>query len=138
MPKQLDLLLLALSDLAKTHNRLSRAVPDPPTAEREADAALQRVLVLLDDPDITRALTELIPPARDRLLSDPEAFDTELKARRSELIDNETKVMRGIRATETDIARLYVSYEHTREQRERFPQEIDSLKRHLVDVHIST
>jgi len=137
MPRQLDLLLQALRDLTKARERLSRAVPDPATAESEADAALQRALALLDDPEITRALTELIPPARHRLLNSPDEFDTEFKARRSELIAIETKVMRRLGATEDDITQLYLSYQQTRAQREAFPQEVDALERRLVEVHSS-
>jgi hypothetical protein len=110
----------------------------PPLLEWKRTLHFSGSLAFLEDPEIARALTELIPPARDRLLNAPGEFDIELHARRSELIEIETKVTRGLGATESDITRMYLSYQHTREGRETFPEEIDALKRRLVAVHTST
>ncbi len=135
MSRQVGLLLGALRDLAKAHNRLSRAVPNPESAQANADAALERLLVLLDDHGIARALADLMPPARERLLTSPDAFDAELKTRRPEMIQVETTVMHQAGAAADDIRRLYLCHERAREHRAAFPLEIDTLKRHLVEVH---
>ena len=138
MAADLDLLLVRLRELARAHDRLSRAVPDPATAAAVADAALSRVITLLDDPDVARPLVELIPAARERVLGASDEFHVEFRERRSEVLAIETNVTRRLGTTEDDIQRMYVSYERTREKRQAFPQGIEEIKRQLIEVHEST
>ncbi len=138
MPQKLDLLFNRLRDLAKAYDRLSRAVPDPSTAERDADTALERVNALLGDPEIAKVMGELIRAGHHRVLSAPEEFDADLRAKRSEIIEIETKIMRRIGAKEVDISRLYLSYERSRSYRDQFPAEVDDLKQKLTEIHNAT
>jgi hypothetical protein len=138
MAADLDLLLVRLRELARAHQRLSRAVPDPATAAVAADAALLRVITLLDDPDVAGPLSELIPPARERVLGAADEFHAEFKERRSEVVAVEAKVTRRLGTTEEDIQRMYLSYDRARERRQAFPEGIEGIKRQLIEVHEST
>ena len=91
MAADLSLLMVHLRELARAHERLSRAVPDPPTAIAAADTALERVMTLLDDPSIAGPLGELIPAAHDRVVGAAGDFRAEFKERRSELIKIEAE-----------------------------------------------
>ena len=138
MAADLNVLMDRLRELARAHDRLSRAVPDPPTAIAAADAALHRVMTLLDDPNIAGPLGELIPGAHDRVVGAADAFHAEFKERRSELIKIEATVTRRLGTTQEDIEHLYLAYERAYERRHEFPEGIDALKQRLVEVHEST
>ena len=107
MSADLNLLMVRLRELGRAHERLSRAVPDPVRAIATADRALQRVLTLLDDPNIAGPLGGLIADARDRVEGPAQDFHAEIKERRAELIKIETTITRRLGARQEDIERLY-------------------------------
>ncbi len=138
MTNNIDLILLRLRDLAKAHDRLSRGVPDIKSAEAVADNALKEVLKLLENPEITDLLNELIPEARNRLIGAPSAFDHELEARRPELVRVEAAVMQRVGARKRDIEYLYVQYRDVQQYREQFPSDSAALRQSIFDLHEST
>ncbi len=138
MTNNIDLFLLRLRDLAKAHDRLSRAVPDIKSAEEVADNALKEVLKLLEDPEINDLLNELIPGARSRLIEAPSDFDHELETRRPELVRAEVPVMQRAGARKRDIEHLYVQYRDVQQYREKFPSDAAALRQSLIDLHKST
>ena len=131
-------LMVRLRELARAHERLSRAVPNPAAAIATADAALERVMTLLDDPKVAGPLAELIPAARERAGGAAGDFRAEFGQRQSELVKIEATVARRLGITEEDIRRLYRVYERAYERRHQFPDGIDAIKRRLREVHEST
>ena len=138
MAADLNLLMVRLRELGRAHERLSRAVPDPVRAIVRADRALQRVLTLLDDPNIAGPLGDLIADARDRVEGPPQDFHAEFKGRRAELIKIETTITRRLGARQKDIERLYRAYESGYQRRHESPDGIEAMKQRLVAVHEAT
>ena len=138
MGADLDILLNALRELGRAHDRLSRAVPDSETAVAAADMALANVIALLDDPDVAGPLMELISGARERVVGPSEDFPLALRERRSELVPIEAKVTRRLGTTEDDIQRMYAEFERSLERRQVFSGGIDEIKQQLIKVHEST
>lgn len=138
MSADLNLLMVRLRELARAHERLSKAVPDPATAIAVADTAFERVMMLLDDPDVATPLADLIPPARERVVTATDDFRAEFKERRSELIEIETTIMRRLGATQEDIERFYAAYERVHREPHKLPEGVDAIKQRLLEVHECT
>jgi len=137
MEDPVDRLLGALRELARAHDRLSRGIPDPRRAEAAADAALGRVMALLDDPAVARALDSLLPPARDRAEAAPGQFAADLAARRMEMLPVEAAATRRAGVTGEDIERFYRMCEHGRWQPADFPDGVQALRRQLTEAHVN-
>ena len=138
MPDNIDLFLLRLRDLTKAHDRLSRGVPNIKSAEAVSDNALKEVLELLDSPEITEGLNELIPGARDRLIGAPRDFDHELEARRPELVHVEAAIVQRAGARKRDIEYFYNLYRDVQQDREQFLTDSTDLGQSIIDLHEST
>jgi len=134
----LDTLLNSLRDLARAHDRLSRAVPDPETAVAAVDAALANVVTLLDDPGVAGPLMELIAGARERAGGASGGSPLAFAERRPELVAIEAKLTRRLGTTEDDLHRMYAAFERSRERLEVFSGGIDDIKQQLIKVHEST
>jgi hypothetical protein len=134
MEAKLDRLLRGLRDLSKSYDRLSRAVPDPKEAEHNADAALQAVLASLQDPEIIAVIENLIPAAREHILSDPAAFQQELLARREELVKVEARVVQHSGTRRIDIETLYVKYAKVSLASE-YVADANGLREQLLAIH---
>jgi len=138
MADDLNLLMVRLRELARAHERVSRAAPDPPSAAAAADAALQRVLTLLDEPAIADPLQQLMPAARKRVVDAADDFHDEFEERRAELIEIVATVTRGLGMTKEDIESLYVGYQRAVKDGAEFPEGLEAIKEQLVRVHEST
>lgn len=135
MDRKLETFLRLLRNLSKCYKKLRRATPDPRTAARNADLALDEVLKALDDPEIANVIAELIPMARERILSNPAVFQQKLNARHEELVKIEVKVCHHSGARRRDIETMYLQYRSVGRQVSHFVSNIDDLRQELLRLH---
>jgi hypothetical protein len=130
---KLNLLLRQLRNLDKAYSKMIRAVPDPPTAERNADNALEAVLNLLEDPELGNLIEKHIPPARDQIAT--EAFDKELKSRHKEVTLVEIKLSQPFGLRRRDLQLMYEQYSKAKSEKARFVSSVDAIRQRLIKAH---
>jgi hypothetical protein len=138
VPTKVELLLRQLRELEKSYDRLSRAVPDPQAAERNADNALQAVLNSLSDPDVAAVIDELVPTARERILANPVSFRSELTVRHEELTRLEVRLAQHSGIRRQDIEVIRTTYDKVSLETGDFFASASALRESLVTLHTST
>jgi hypothetical protein len=132
-----QVLLRRLRRLSKAYDKLSRAVPNPEMAEKEVDKAFFDVLSALQDENLASLLNEMIPGAREEILSEPNKFDESLKEYREKLIIVETSITSEAGVRHKDITRMYMAYQKEKTKSGEFVTDAQELRDKLTLLHYS-
>ncbi len=135
MNNKLNTLLRQLRDLKKSYDKLNRAVPNPETAERNADNTLQAVLKSLDETEIKSLIDDHIGDARGQLLDNFEAFDKELTNQAKTLRSIEIKLAQPAIIRKRDYDMVFNQYLRSKKNISDFVSSVTDIRNRVVEVH---
>lgn len=127
-------LLQHLRKLEKAYGQmLQNSRPRARNPEQNADAALNSVLALLEDPVLAALIASQISQVRDQV--NTIQFDNDLKTRRDDVTHVEMRLSQPFGLKERDLELMYEQYSKAKDEKKEFVTDVSAIRDHLTKAH---